>query len=145
MTTIYSPRIHNLGDFIHVFPTLSGFYKKYGKFSFGICPRLKRFNGLVDFLMYQDMFTEVFFFGDRPLETQYIVVDDTGDTEGNCGEAYIQTKYYNFFKQNYPNLPFDFDYEFELKAKPIDTSEYDDKYIVGDRWAHNAEIGRAHV
>ena len=61
MITVYSPRIQNLGDFSHCFPTLSGFYKAYGKFSFGICPRMKRFKGIIELLMYQGMFTDVFF------------------------------------------------------------------------------------
>ncbi len=47
MIKIYSPRIHNLGDFMHCLPALSGLHKKLKyKFSFVICDRLERFVGI---------------------------------------------------------------------------------------------------
>ena len=136
MITVYSPRIQNLGDFSHCLPTLSGFYKTYGKFSFGICPRMKRFKGIIDLLMYQGMFTDVFFVDERPVVEKYIIIDDSGSDEGNTGESLVARRFYNFFRTHYPMFDFPFDSEFELKVPDTVYTDYiKNHYIVGDRWS----------
>ena len=136
MITVYSPRIQNLGDFSHCLPTLSGFYKKYGKFSFGICPRMKRFKGLIDMLMYQGMFTDVFFMDEKPIQNTYIMIDDSGRDDGNTGESLVARRFYNFFRQHYPQFEFEFDSEFELQVPWFGDVDYkENTFIVGDRWS----------
>jgi peptide chain release factor 2 len=55
MLNVISPRIHNLGDFAHCLPALSGLYKMTGqKMMFGICDRLERFKGIKELLKAQD-------------------------------------------------------------------------------------------
>lgn len=137
MITLISPRIHNLGDFSHCLPMISGFVKKYGKVSFGICPRMKRFNGLIDMLMYQGLFTDVWFCDEqRPIE-YYIVIDDSGSNVDNGDEAIVCRKFYNFMKQHYNN-DFELDCNFELRVPDITYTDHtNNKYIVGDRWSPN--------
>ena len=59
-------RIHlastaNLGDFLNALPVLSGIHRGWGKFEFVIKSEMKKFNGIKEFLMYQDLFTDVLF------------------------------------------------------------------------------------
>ena len=133
MITVLSPRIHNLGDFSHCLPTLSGFVKKYGKVSFGICPRLKRFNGIIDLLMYQGLFTDVWFYGDKDFSLPYMAIDDSGSDEGNTGESLVSRRFYNFTKSHY-GVDFEFDPDFTLQVPNIITCS-DTAYVVGDRWS----------
>lgn len=130
--TVVSPRIHNLGDFSHCLPMLSGFVKKYGQVSFAICPRLKRFKGIKEMLMYQGLFNNVWFYGEEPLLQPYMVIDDTGSDEGNTGESLVSRRFYNFTKQY--NLDFEFDYDFTLQTPNI-ISCFESAYVVGDRWS----------
>lgn len=135
MITLLSPRIQNLGDFSHCLPMISGFVKKHGKVSFGICPRMKRFNGLIDMLMYQGLFTDVWFCDEqRPIE-YYIVIDDSGSDEGNTGESLVSRRFYNFMKRHC-NVDFEFDSDFQLKVPDTIYTDYlINRYIIGDRWS----------
>ena len=132
MITVLSPRIHNLGDFSHCLPTLSGFVKKYGKVSFGICPRLKRFNGIIDLLMYQGLFTDVWFYGDKDFSSPLMIVDDTGSDEGNTGESLVSRRFFNYTKTL--GVDIEFDSDFTLQVPNIITCS-DTAYVVGDRWS----------
>ena len=135
MITVYSPRIHNLGDFSHCLPALSGLYNKYQtEISFGICDRLQCFNGIKDLLLHQDMFGEVFFMSERPVVDNYIIVDDSGrdsDENINSKAAYRNV---NFLNDNY-NLGIEIDNDFELQVPYFCNIDYfEDKLLVGDRW-----------
>lgn len=132
MITVVSPRIHNLGDFSHCLPMLSGLVKKYGRVSFGICPRLKRFKGLQEMLMQQGLFIDVWFVGDREITQPCLLIDDTGSDEGNTGESLVSRRFYNFTKQY--KLDFEFDHDFTLKL-PWMNAPHTNKYIIGDRWS----------
>lgn len=138
MIKIYSPRIHNLGDFSHCFPTLSGLYKKFGhKFSFGICDRLMRFRGIKEFLLAQEMFEDVHFMHERPVEKDnYLVIDDTGPEGDYEQSAIVARKFHTFLTQTY-GLDFEIDNEFELNIPKYNMDYFDDKIIVGDRWNSN--------
>ena len=133
MITVVSPRIHNLGDFAHCLPMLSGLVKSYGRVSFGICPRLRRFKGIEHMLMQQGLFTDVWFYGEHHFSQPYMVIDDTGSDEGNTGESLVSRRFYNFSKQY--GLDFEFDYDFTLKLPWTNAPTTDLKFIVGDRWS----------
>ena len=45
-----------LGDILNSFPVLSGIHKSYGKFNLVLKTEAKRFLGLKEFFIYQDMF-----------------------------------------------------------------------------------------
>jgi hypothetical protein len=136
MINIFSPRIHNLGDFSHCLPALSGLYGHVGeKFRFVICDRLERFRGIKELLSAQEMFEEVLFVHElRNQNIQGILIDDTGrkDNHGlNCGIAH---RYYNFLKDNL-RIDFKIDDTFELQIPNSSIDKMPDKILVGDRWS----------
>ena len=52
----------NLGDFLNVLPVLSGIYKSTGEKVYLIIRRdMRKFKGIRDLLMYQDIFDDVVF------------------------------------------------------------------------------------
>lgn len=132
---VYSPRIHNLGDFANCLPTLSGLYKTTGlKMSFGICDRLQRFNGIKELLLQQEMFAEVHFMHEKPTVSQYIVIDDTGSDDNHGVNPYATQRYTNFVIDNY-KIQFETDSNFELIVPKLDIDYQEDKFIIGDRWS----------
>lgn len=136
MIKVYSPRIHNLGDFAHCLPTLSGLYKATGvKLSLSICDRLQRFRGIKDLLLQQEMFGEVLFMHETIHNlTQYIVVDDTG-ADGDYGDSPIVChRYHNHIKSTY-NGKYEIDDDFELQVPKLEINYHADKVIIGDRWS----------
>jgi hypothetical protein len=136
MITVYSPRIHNLGDFLHCLPALSGLYNMFQtKISFGICDRLQRFNGIKDLLLHQDMFSDVFFISERPMVNNYIIVDDTGRDSDENINAMAAYRNVNFINDNY-KLGIQIDNDFELKVPFFGEIDYlYDKILIADRWS----------
>ena len=134
MINIASPRIHNLGDFSHCLPALSGLYKHTNeKMHFIICDRLQRFKGIKELLLGQEMFEKISFVHEIQEPLQVILIDDTGD-KGNHGlNSAIAHRYANFIKQNY-GIQFNIDDDFELQLPFIET-ENNTGILVGDRWA----------
>jgi len=138
MVNVISPRIHNLGDFAHCLPALSGLYKKTGiKMSFFICDRLERFKGIRELLASQEMFTEVKFMREITNLQQYIMVDDSGPEGDYRLSAAVVHKYANYIKTGY-GIDFQVDDDFELKVpRSLEKVEVLDSstVIVGDRWS----------
>ena len=136
MITVYSPRIHNLGDFAHCLPALSGLYKKTGeKISFGICDRLQRFKGIKELLLNQEMFGDVYFMSERSMGTElYLIVDDHGDDSEENINAMAAYRNVNYLNKHY-NLDVEIDNDFELNVPELDIDYCNDKFLVGDRWS----------
>ena len=124
----------NLGDFLNGLPVLSGISKTYGKYDLIIRHEMKKFNGLKEFLIYQDIFSSVefdddIFFAGAINMSSWPIREDKNDPNRP-----IETcRYENFMKDNY-HMKFQVDDDFSVK-----TPEYDitvkDAYYVGDRWA----------
>ena len=138
MIKVFSPRIQNLGDFIHCLPTLSGLYKTFGeKISLGICDRMQRFRGIKELLSYQEMFCEVKFMHEENLNlstNQYIVIDDSGKERDFGNSAIVCHRFHNFVVDNY-NIEYKIDDDFELLIPKYDIDYHENKIIVGDRWS----------
>ena len=136
MITVDSPRIHNLGDFAHCLPALSGLYKKTGEeISFGICDRLQRFKGIKELLLNQEMFGDVYFMSERPMSTEpYLIVDDHGDDSEENINAMADYRNVNYLNKHY-NLDIKIDNDFELNVPELDIDYCNDKFLVGDRWS----------
>lgn len=144
MIKIYSPRIHNLGDFAHCLPALSGLYKTFGrKISLGICDRLQRFNGIKELLMNQEMFHEVKFMYEENVyalsANQYLILDDSGKDLNYNYSPRICHRYYNHLRDTY-KIQFDIDDDFELMVPKLNINYLHDKIIIGDRWSPNEAI-----
>lgn len=138
MITVYSPRIHNLGDFAHCLPALSGLYKHTGeKISFGICDRLQRFIGIKELLKLQEMFGDVYFMHEKILSEKYLVIDDTGRDSDENINAMAAYRHLNFLNDNY-KIDIKIDNDFELFVPEFQqTHEYDHNHLIGDRWSPN--------
>jgi hypothetical protein len=131
---IYLNGTANLGDFLNGLPVLSGISKSYGKFDLIIKHEMKKFKGLKQFLIYQDLFNSVefdddlFFTGATHMSSWPIRED-----KNNLWRPIETCRYENFMKDiNHMNFQVDDDFT-------VKTPEYDitvkDAYYVGDRWA----------
>jgi hypothetical protein len=125
----------NLGDFLNGMPVMSGLSKKFGKYDLIIKSPMKKFNGIKEFLMYQDIFSsvefddDVFIYGDLIQLSSWPIREDK-----NNPDRPIETcRYENWMNDKY-GIDFQVDDDFIVK-----TPEYDitikDTYYVGDRWS----------
>ena len=132
---IYLSGTANLGDFLNGLPVMSGISKTYGKYELTIRREMEKFKGIKEFLMYQDLFTdvnfddEVFMYGDVTHMSSWPIREDKNDRYRPTETC----RYENFMKDKY-GMEFDVDDDFT-----VETPEYDitvkDTYYVGDRWA----------
>jgi hypothetical protein len=81
---IYLNGTANLGDFLNGLPVLSGINKSYGKFDLIIRHEMKKFKGLIEFLVYQDIFNSVefdadLFFSGATQMSSWPIREDKGD------------------------------------------------------------------
>jgi hypothetical protein len=132
---IYLNGTANFGDFLNGLPVMSGISKEYGKYSLTIKKEMKKFKGLVEFLMYQDLFTEVvfddevFMYGDIMQMSSWPIREDKNDANRP-----IETcRYENFMKDNF-GMIFNVDDDFIIKTPEFDI-EIKDTYYIGDRWS----------
>jgi len=136
MLNLVSPIMHNLGDFSHCLPVISGLYKVVGeKMHFIICDKLERFNGIKDLLMAQGMFSQVSFVKEIPAtDIRGILIDHIGSEDG-CGDRPLAShKMYTYIRDTY-KLKFEYDDEFEMIVPKLDIDYFEKKFLVGDRWA----------
>lgn len=136
MLNVVSPRIHNLGDFAHCLPVLSGLYKFVGeKFNFVICDRLQRFRGIKEMLSEQEMFNSVTFVDEhRGGLSNVIIVDDHGADSGYGNRPIMTQKVWNYM-QSQLRVNFPIDDLFVLKVKDVEVEDTTDKIVIGDRWS----------
>ena len=132
---IYLSGTANLGDFLNGMPVMSGVSKKYGKYELIIKGTMRKFKGIKEFLMFQDLFTdvvfddEVFMYGDIIQLSSWPMREDKNDPYRP-----IETcRYENWLKDHY-GMEFEVDDEFIVKT-PEYNIEVKDEFYVGDRWA----------
>lgn len=131
---IYLNCTANLGDFVQSLPVLSGVYQQYGPIEFYIRHEMRKFRGLREFLMYQGLFSGVYF-DDEELEVQppiHILSSWTREDRGAPARPIETCRYENWLKDNY-RLRFDVDDQFQIQYPQCDI-ELRDTYYVGDRW-----------
>lgn len=135
MINVISPRIHNLGDFANCLPALSGLYNHTGhQISLVICDRLKRFNGIKDLLLYQEMIYDVNFMSDRSLPENFIIIDDIVEDTDEISNPLIAYRFANFINKYGLNINVDNDFELHVPYF-YQIEHFSDKILVGDRWA----------
>jgi len=125
----------NLGDFLNGMTVLSGLSKQFGKYDLIIKSPMRKFNGIKEFLMYQNLFSsvefddEVFMYGDVIQLSSWPIREDKKDPNRP-----IETcRYENWMNDKY-GIDFEVDDDFIVKTPEFDI-EVKDTYYVGDRWA----------
>ncbi|MEI8285848.1 MAG: hypothetical protein WCG15_00975 [Actinomycetes bacterium] len=132
---VYLNSTGNLGDFLNALPVISGLVKENGKIDFVIRPELKKFKGIKEFLMYQDLFSDVNFEDEIfSYNNNYIILSSWTREDRNDINRPIETcRYENFLKDTY-GLKFEVDDNFEIKFPMLDLPIDQTKSYIGDRW-----------
>ena len=133
---VYLNSTSNLGDFLNAIPVLSGFVKKYDKVEFIIRGEMKKFNGIREFLMYQDLFTDVIFDDEIFMyNVDCIMLSSWTREDKNSPIRPIETcRYENWLKDNY-KMDFDVDDDFVLKVEELNIPVDQSMPYGGDRWS----------
>lgn len=131
---VYLNSTGNLGDFLNALPVISGLVKNYGKLDFIIRKELRKFKGIKEFLVYQDLFTDVNFEDEVFIYNMNCVILSSWTREDRDNENRpIETcRYENFLKDNY-KFKFQVDDDFEIKFPELSLPINDVSYA-GDRW-----------
>jgi hypothetical protein len=132
---IYLNCTANLGDFLNALPVLSGLHKSNGKFDFIIRGEMKKFNGIKEFLMYQDLFSSVDFDDEVFLYGGVIALSSWTREDRSNNHRPIETcRYENYLRDSFPNLEFEVDDNFILKVEDLGFDVGTEIYG-GDRWS----------
>jgi len=126
----------NLGDFCNALPVISGI-SKYAKEKIHLIirPEMRKFNGIKEFLKYQDMIEDVDFSDDLLVFGDVMTISSWTRMEQEEADRPIETcRYENWVNDNYRML-FQVDDDFEIQVEPIDVEDVTDKTIIGDRWS----------
>ena len=126
----------NLGDFLNAMPVLSGLSKKLGKYDLIIKASMRKFNGIKEFLMYQDLFNSVDFdnnAGVRGPDFIHLSSWPMREDKNNPDRPIETCRYENWIIDGY-GIDFQVDDDFIVKTPKFDI-EVKDSYYVGDRWA----------
>lgn len=132
---IYLNSTANLGDFINCMPVMSGIKNTHGKFDFVIPNEMKKFKGLKEFLLYQDLFSSVEFDGDVFLYGNILTLSSwTREDKSNADRPIETCRYENWMKDNY-KLEFNVDDDFTLKVEELNLPVDHTRSYCGDRWS----------
>jgi len=124
----------NLGDFMNGMPVISGIVNSYGKVHLVIRKEMRKFTGIIEFLMYQDLFTDVSFDDDVILYGDYVNLSSWTREDRNDPNRPVETcRYENWLRDNY-KLDFQVDDNFTLKVEDLNIDIDQSKSYCGDRW-----------
>jgi len=126
-----------LGDFLNVIPVLSGVSKKYSKFDLCIRKEMRKFKGIKEFLMYQNIFTSVFFEDEVFLYGDIIILSSWPMREvkdKNNPNRPIETCRYQYWLEDHYKMEFQVDDDFILKVEELNLPVNTTKPYCGDRW-----------
>ena len=122
----------NLGDFLNSLPVFSGISKRY-PISLIIRHEMAGFNGIIDFLLYQGIFENVYFDNQEiPLEPIFPISSWTREDKSDDNIPTETCRYENWVKDNY-KLLFDVDQNFIVRV-PDYSMEVSNSILCGDRW-----------
>lgn len=125
----------NLGDFLNCMPVMSGIVKSKNELmTLVIRKEMRKFNGMIDFLMYQGIFDEVFFDDDVYMYGNVIILSSWYREDKNNPLRPTETcRYENFVKDQY-KIDFEVDDNFTIKYPLSNRLILNNKIYVGDRW-----------
>ena len=127
----------NLGDFSNALPVLSGLSKdKNEKIHLIIRKEMRKFKGLREFLILQDMFKEISFDDEIFMyNMNCIVLSSWTRYDRNNPVRPVETcRYENWLYDNYKH-EVQVDDDFELIVPKLDIDYHTNKIIMGDRWS----------
>ena len=137
---IYLNSTSNLGDFLNALPVLSGIHKEWARkeeIHFLMKPEMKKFKGIKEFLMYQNIFHKVDFIDDVFVYGDVIELSSWTREDRNDPNRPIETcRYENWLRDKYDKLTFEVDDNFLLSVDPFlkEPLVEVNKPYVGDRW-----------
>lgn len=113
---------------------MSGLKNRFGKQVFCVTHKLKQFNGIKDFLKYQDLFSDVVFDDEVSVPQTSIIINpwNAREDKGDPNRPLETCRFENNLKDKY-NLDFEVDDSFELKFPEFNIAIYDGP-LVADRW-----------
>lgn len=124
----------NLGDFLNALPVLSGIYKSTGEKVYLIIRKeMRKFKGIIELLMYQDIFEDVVFEDEVFVSGVKILSSWAREDKNNENRPIETCRYENWLKDNY-GMEFDVDDNFILQVPELNM-QFDDEYYCGDRWS----------
>ena len=124
----------NLGDFLNALPVLSGIYKSTGEKVYLIIRKeMRKFKGIIELLMYQDIFEDVVFEDDVYTSGVKVLSSWAREDKNNNNRPIETCRYENWLKDNY-GMEFDVDDDFILQVPELNM-QFDDEYYCGDRWS----------
>ena len=125
----------NLGDFMNAMPVLSGLEKSYGKIDLVIRHEMQKFNGIKEFLLYQDIFSDVSFDKEVFLYGDVTTISSWTREDQNAPNRPIETcRYENWMIDRGFNFEVDDNFKLRIADVPTITAK-GVKWIVGDRWS----------
>lgn len=132
---IYLSGTANLGDFLNAMPVLSGLNKKYGKYNFIIRSGMRKFKGIKEFLMYQDLFLDVSFDDEMFMYGEIIQLSSwpMREVKTHPNRPVETCRYENWLKDHY-STEIQVDDDFTVKFPELNL-DIRDTYYVGDRWS----------
>lgn len=139
MISIFLESTSNLGDFLNSLPVMSGIYKEWNtkeEIHFIIRPEMRKFKGIKEFLLYQDIAHKVDFVDDIFAYGSVIHLSSWTREDRNNPNRPIETcRYENWLKDRYGELKFEVNDDFILKIDPStqESVELGVPYV-GDRW-----------
>jgi hypothetical protein len=131
---------------MNAMPVLSGLSKLNGKFQLIIREEMRKFVGIKEFLMYQDLFSEVLFQNEAFIYGEIVTLSSWTREDRTASNRPIETcRYETHMRDNYPAIQFEVDDDFEIKVFPMFVDGLTNRYIVGDRWLHESIDTRRNV
>lgn len=134
---VYLNSTANFGDFLNGVPVLSGIRNGLGSepLTLIIKKEMRKFNGIKDFLLFQEVICdevlfddEVFLYGDIKLLSSWFT-----EEKNNPNRPTETCRYENFFRTHNPGFEFEVNDKLVLKFPDCDLP-VPDNYLVGDRW-----------
>lgn len=127
----------NLGDFLNALPVMSGMSKdKNEKIHLILHKEMRKFKGIREFLILQDMFKEISFDDEIFMyNMNCIILSSWARYDRNDFTRPVETcRYENWMLDKY-NYAVPVDDKFELIVPKLEIDYHRDKYIIGDRWS----------
>lgn len=139
---VYVPRTLNFGDFLNAMPVLSGLSKSLNqKIKLVVPNSMKQIKGFRNFMEYQGFFSDVYFREEcfNMDEQSYLIVTysdyEYKDLTERPNRPIETMRHEKFVRDNYPDMHWEVDDDFELKVYINYGVNFDQRLqVCGDRW-----------